>query len=81
MAMIAQGIFAEEEKFELHEGEIVSLVQESSRHFLVKNRLSRVLHQMVPSQLLTVTDSTLYLSETTFVEPDIYIMPDTETGP
>jgi Uma2 family endonuclease len=76
LRMIEIGIIDEAEKFELLEGEIVPVAPESSRHSILKNRLSNRLVRLLDEGFLVATDSTLYLSEQTFVEPDICIVPD-----
>ncbi|MCU0882073.1 MAG: Uma2 family endonuclease [Hyphomonadaceae bacterium] len=76
MRMIEMGIVGEDEAIELIDGEILPLAPETSRHVLIKNRLARVLGRTLPLDLFVATDSTLYLSERTFVEPDIYVVAD-----
>jgi Uma2 family endonuclease len=80
--MIEAGVIDEDEQFELIEGEIVPKVSpESSKHVVIKNRLGAALVRALTPELLVAIDSTLNLSDLTMVEPDVYVVPNTnETG-
>lgn len=78
--LIEAGVIDPNERFELIEGEIAPMAPDQSRHVVIKSRLARLLTHALfnRTDVLVVPDSTLYLSRRSFVEPDIYIVPDTE---
>ncbi len=76
MAMQAAGIISEEENFELIEGEIVPMGPKYSGHERVKSLLGMALSRVCPPQLIVGFETSLFLSENTFIEPDICIYPE-----
>jgi Uma2 family endonuclease len=74
--MIEAGLLRADEHFELIDGEIVPMAPESTRHVAIKSRLAKHLTRAIGADWLVVVDSTLYLSDSTFVEPDIYVALD-----
>jgi Uma2 family endonuclease len=79
-AMIAHGIIRDDENIELIDGEIITEAPETSRHGRIKNKLARLLQSKVSLDLLVAVDTTLYLDDQNFVEPDIYIVQDGENA-
>ncbi len=76
MAMQAAGIISEEENFELIEGEIVPRGPKYSRHERVKSLLGMALSRACPPDLIVGFETSLFLSDKTFVEPDICLYPE-----
>jgi Uma2 family endonuclease len=69
------GIISEDENFELIEGEIVPMQAKSHIHELLKSALNYKLARALPDRLWLGVETTIYLDETTFVEPDLAIYP------
>ena len=74
-AMVAAGIIDEDERFELIGGEVVPMSPKGARHELVKVDLNRHLQKIVADDLSVGQETTLWLDETSFVEPDFCIWP------
>lgn len=74
-AMVAAGILLEDERFELIGGEVVPMSPKGARHELVKKELTRYWPRIVPDDLDLLSETTLYISETDFLEPDFVIWP------
>jgi Uma2 family endonuclease len=73
------GIIHEDENFELIEGEIVPMQAKNSLHERIKLALNRALSRSLPDALQLGIETTLYLSERTFIEPDLTVFPMMET--
>ncbi|MGH6797451.1 MAG: Uma2 family endonuclease [Roseiarcus sp.] len=69
------GIIAEDENFELIEGEIVPMQAKTHMHELIKSALTIGIARALPDRLWLGVESTIYLSANTFVEPDLVIYP------
>jgi Uma2 family endonuclease len=69
------GIIADDENFELLEGEIVPMQAKTHIHELIKSTLTLGVARALPEPLWMGVVSTLYLSSNTFVEPDLMIYP------
>lgn len=69
------GIISEDENFELVEGEIVPMQAKNHFHELVKSTLNLKLARALPDHLWLGIESSIYLSERTFLEPDLSIYP------
>jgi Uma2 family endonuclease len=69
------GIIHEDENFELIEGEIVPVGPKYAAHELIKSALNIQLARTLPDHLWLGFESSIFLSPTTFVEPDICIYP------
>lgn len=76
-AIVHAGIVDEDERFELIGGEVVPMSPKGARHELVKAEINRHLQSTVPRDLWAVPETTLWLDDTTFVEPDFCIWPRT----
>ena len=74
-AMVKAGIIDEDERFELIGGEVVPMSPKGARHELVKNYLNRHLQRTGPDDLSILQETTLWLDEISFVEPDFCIWP------
>jgi Uma2 family endonuclease len=75
LRMQEAGIISEDENFELIEGEIVPMQAKSHIHELIKSALNYKLVRSLPDSLWLGVETTIYLNETTFVEPDLAIYP------
>ena len=69
------GIIAEDENFELIEGEIVPMQAKTHTHELIKSALTIGIARALPDRLWLGVESTMYLSTNTFVEPDLVVYP------
>jgi Uma2 family endonuclease len=74
-AMVRAGIIDEDERFELIGGEVVPMSPKGARHELVKMELNAYLQKSSPSDLWIGQETTLWLDEISFVEPDFCIWP------
>ncbi|SRR5690606_3790381 len=74
-AMVKAGIIDEDERFELIGGEAVPMSPKGARHELVKMELNRHLMSVELSHLNIIPETTLWLDEISFVEPDFCIWP------
>ena len=75
LRMQEAGIISEDENFELVEGEIVPMQAKSHYHELVKSTLNLSLARALPETLWLGIETSIYLSERTFLEPDLSIYP------
>jgi Uma2 family endonuclease len=67
------GIIAEDENFELIEGEIVPMQAKTHVHELLKSALNIAIARALPENLWMGVETTIYLSPNTFVEPDLVV--------
>lgn len=74
-AMVAAGIIAEDERFELIGGEVVPMQAKVGRHEMVKVELNRHLQRTIAEALTAAQETTLRLDEHNFVEPDFCVYP------
>lgn len=72
--MVDAGIIAENENIELIDGELVPMSPKGNQHEVIKGALTRVLAQS-PKTLRLAVETTLYLDERTFIEPDLCLYP------
>lgn len=73
--MVEVGIIAEDENFELIEGELVPMSPKGNQHEVIKAALNRILARHAPDELRLAVETSLYLDERTFVEPDLCLYP------
>lgn len=73
--MVEAGIIAEDENFELIDGELVAMSPKGNQHEVLKSALLRILAVHSPESLRLAVETSLYLSERTFVEPDLCLYP------
>ena len=71
--MIDAGVLGQDEKFELIEGEIVPTSPSHDPHERIKTALIRAISSWLPDDLWFGSESSIYLAEKTFVEPDLCI--------
>lgn len=73
--MVEAGIIAEDENFELIEGELVPMSPKGNQHEVIKAALNEYLATHKPSTVRLGVETSLYLDERTFVEPDLCLYP------
>lgn len=73
--MVDAGIIAEDENFELIEGELVPMSPKGNQHEVIKAALLDIFAQRKPAALRLAIETSLYLNERTFVEPDLCLYP------
>jgi Uma2 family endonuclease len=73
--MIETGIIGEDEKFELIEGEIVMSAAKGIAHERIKLMLNMAIVRSVPDHLMVGIETTLRLTDTVMLEPDIAVFP------
>jgi Uma2 family endonuclease len=74
-AMVRHGIVDEDERFELIGGEVVPMSPKGARHEMVKVALNRHLVRHEPDDLNILSETTLWLDDRTYVEPDFCVWP------
>jgi Uma2 family endonuclease len=75
LRMQEAGIISETERYELIEGEILLMQAKSPTHEVLKSALDIHLARALPDHLWMGFEATVYLSDDTFVEPDIVVYP------
>ncbi len=73
--MVEVGIIAEDENFELIDGEVVPMSPKGNQHEVIKAALVRIFATGTPKKLRVAVETSLYLAERTFVEPDLCLYP------
>jgi Uma2 family endonuclease len=73
--MVDTGIIAEDENFELIEGELVPMSSKGNQHEVLKSALTEIFVAQKARDLRLGVETSLYLDERTFVEPDLCIYP------
>ena len=73
--MMAAGIIGEDERFELIGGDIVPMSHKGIRHEVLKKELNKYWAARLPASLDMLTETTLYVTETEFREPDFVFWP------
>ena len=73
--MVDAGIIDRDENFELIEGEIVPIAAKNHTHERVKAVLNAALVRALPGNLWLGVESTIHLSDITYVEPDLAVLP------
>lgn len=75
LAMVEAGILGRDERFELIGGEIVPMSPKGIRHEKMKQWLNKTLVRGISDDLDVIPETTFYLSDDTFIEPDFVIYP------
>jgi Uma2 family endonuclease len=73
--MLQADILHEDERFELIEGEIVPMSPKGNQHEVIKSGLNVLIARHIPDDLRLGVETSVYLSMTTFVEPDLCLYP------
>ena len=73
--MVEAGIIAEDENFELIEGELVPMSPKGNQHEVIKAALTRLFARQASETLRLAIETSVYLGERTFVEPDLCLYP------
>ncbi|GGB17227.1 hypothetical protein GCM10011380_03440 [Sphingomonas metalli] len=72
--LTAAGVFAENENFELIDGEIVpTAAAKADWHEMMKSRLNRALARMLPDELRLFVEPSVTLSPVRLLEPDLVV--------
>ncbi|MGF1462260.1 MAG: Uma2 family endonuclease [Maricaulaceae bacterium] len=74
-AMLEAGILTPDEKLELIDGELIRVSPKHVRHEYVKAKLTRFLVEKTNERMGIGVETTLFLEDRTFLEPDISIYP------
>ena len=75
LRMVEAGIIAEDENFELIEGEIVPMSPKGARHEWVKRVLDRHFQRAASDRFEVSPETTVALDDRAFVEPDLCVFP------
>ena len=75
LRMQEAGVIGDDENFELIEGEIVPMQAKTHFHELIKSALNIAIARALPDRLWLGVESTIYLADDTFVEPDLVVYP------
>ena len=75
LAMQRAGVFEDDSKFELIEGELIVMQSKLNPHELYKNRLAHALHRLLPTDAEAWVEPTLYLPPHNAPDPDIMVFP------
>jgi Uma2 family endonuclease len=75
LAMMKAGIIKQHDRFELIGGEIVPMSPKGVPHETVKKELNRFWTKALPSDIDILTETTLYINEHEFLEPDFIFWP------
>jgi Uma2 family endonuclease len=75
LAMQRAGVFEDDRKFELIEGELILMQSKLNPHELYKNRLVRAFYQLLPRDVEPWVEPTLYLPPHNAPDPDIMLFP------
>ena len=73
--MVETGVLGRDERFELIGGEIVPISPKGIRHKRLKQWLMEKLVKGLPDPYQTIPETSFYLSDDTFIEPDFVIYP------
>jgi len=73
--MVEMGVLGRDERFELIGGEIVPMSPKGIRHERLKQWLNERLVKELPADLQTIPETTFYLADDTFIEPDFVVYP------
>jgi Uma2 family endonuclease len=74
--MVAKGIIAEDERFELIGGEVVPMSPKGNRHEVVKQALQQYWFPLTAgTPTCLITETTLHVAEDEFIEPDFLFWP------
>lgn len=71
--MVETGVIGPDERFELIEGELVPMSPKGPAHETVKSALGIAFAKALPPDLWMGFETTIELSDTTFVEPDLAV--------
>lgn len=72
--MSEAGILADDENFELIEGDLVMMAAKHIGHDRIKNALTIALARAVPDDVYVAVENSVQLAETTLVEPNIAVV-------
>ena len=73
--MVEMGVLGRDERFELIGGEIVPMSPKGIHHERLKIWLNRLIIKALPDAIELAPETTFYLSDDTFIEPDFVLYP------
>lgn len=76
--MAEAGVFDEDDRVELIEGELLRIAAMGTRYTRCVNRLSRLLGRLLPDEFTVSTQNAIRLSTNTMPQPDVAIYRDDE---
>jgi Uma2 family endonuclease len=71
--MVEAGILAEDDRVELIDGDLVTMSPKGIRHEILRYALARWWNRRLPERFGVLVETTLRLSETAYVEPDLLV--------
>ncbi len=75
LRMVEMGVLGRDERFELIGGEIVPMSPKGIRHEIIKQWVNQTLVKQLSDDFDIIPETTFYLSDDTFIEPDFVIYP------
>src|SRR5579863_6713410 len=75
LAIQRAGVFEDDRKFELIEGELILMRSRLNRHELYKNQLTQAFYRLLPSDVAAWVEPTLYLPPHNAPDPDLMVFP------
>ncbi len=79
--MVAGGIIAEGERFELVGGEVVPMSPKGRRHEIIRTELAFYMTRQAPSAVKVAAEAQFNLTDDTYLVPDILVYPATTKVP
>ena len=75
--MVARGVLAEDERFELLGGEVVPMSPKGARHEVVRTELAFQMTRQAPGTLRVAAEVQFNLTDDTYTVPDLLVYPAT----
>jgi Uma2 family endonuclease len=75
LAMQRAGVFADDRKFELIEGELILMQSKLNPHELYKNRMAQAFYRLLPDDAECWVEPTLFLRPDNAPNPDLLVFP------
>jgi Uma2 family endonuclease len=75
LAMLRAGVFQDDRKFELIEGELIQMQSKLNPHELFKNNLAQAFYRLLPATATAWVEPTLYMPPFNALDPDIMVFP------
>ena len=75
LAIQRAGVFEDDRKFELIEGELILMRSRLNRHELCKNQLTQAFYRLSPSDVAAWVEPTFYLPPHNAPDPDLMVFP------
>ncbi|GLK67395.1 Uma2 family endonuclease [Hansschlegelia plantiphila] len=75
LRMVEVGLIRDDERLEVLDGELVPMSPKGSRHEAIKTRINRLWGRTCPDDADFAQETGLYLTKTTYLEPDFIVFP------